>query len=313
MKRTLTISLLLGLAGAAVAQAPTVVPKAAIKTATVKPATKVAPVPPATVKVVAVSVKPTPAVVKPVTVKPATVKPAVIAVQPVAKPVVVQAQKNAPVASKPVVAVTPAKAQPATSVRVVASTKPVVAEHKAQPAARTVAGVAGPAPNAKDPFRKDKNKDTKAQAAVKTMAVAAHPAAPAKGPTGTTVAVNEPKVAAETKQPEAKKITAANRRDPFVSPVVQIGATGSGCSTGKRCLAIDQVALKGVVRSENGMIAVVVNAMDKAYFLRENDPVFNGYVTKITQDSIVFKETFHDRLGKEATRDVTKTISRPVA
>jgi len=98
-----------------------------------------------------------------------------------------------------------------------------------------------------------------------------------------------------------------------VSPVVNMSATGSGCSSGKRCLAIDQVALKGVVRSDGGMIAVVVNAMDKAYFLRENDPVFNGYVLKITGDSIVFKETFHDRLGKPLTRDVTKTISRPVA
>ena len=46
------------------------------------------------------------------------------------------------------------------------------------------------------------------------------------------------------------------------------------------------------------MIAVVVNALDKAYFLRENDPVFNGYVVKITGDSIIFKETIQDRLGK---------------
>jgi hypothetical protein len=38
--------------------------------------------------------------------------------------------------------------------------------------------------------------------------------------------------------------------------------------------------------------------MNKAYFLRENDPVFNGYVMKITGDSIVFQETLQDRLGK---------------
>ena len=61
------------------------------------------------------------------------------------------------------------------------------------------------------------------------------------------------------------------------------------------------------------MIAVVTNAVDKAYFLRENDPVFNGYVVKITGDSIIFKETFRDRLGKALTRDVTKSITRPVA
>ena len=88
-------------------------------------------------------------------------------------------------------------------------------------------------------------------------------------------------------------------------------ATGSGCSVGKRCLAIDQIALKGVVSSDNGMIAVVVNSLDKAYFLRENDPVFNGYVLKITGDSIVFKETVQDHLGKHFTREVTKKITTP--
>jgi Tfp pilus assembly protein PilP len=92
---------------------------------------------------------------------------------------------------------------------------------------------------------------------------------------------------------------------------VNLGAVGSGCSSGKRCLTIDQIILRGVVKSDSGMIAVVVNSMDKAYFLRENDPVFNGYVLKITGDSIVFKETLHDRVGKPLTRDVTKTITRP--
>jgi Tfp pilus assembly protein PilP len=125
------------------------------------------------------------------------------------------------------------------------------------------------------------------------------------------VAVQNSNATNEKKAPRA--MTAVGHRDPFQSPVVSMGAMGSGCSSGKRCLAIDQIALKGVVKSDNGMIAVVVNAMDKAYFLHENDPVFNGYVVKITGDSIVFKETFHDKLGKALTRDVTKMMSRPVA
>jgi Tfp pilus assembly protein PilP len=126
------------------------------------------------------------------------------------------------------------------------------------------------------------------------------------------VAVKDTKAAADKKE-TPKALNATGRRDPFLSPVVSMGPAGSGCSTGKRCLTIDQIALRGVVKSETGMIAVVVNAMDKAYFLRENDPVFNGYVEKITGDSIIFKETFHDRLGKSLTRDVTKSISRPAA
>jgi hypothetical protein len=126
------------------------------------------------------------------------------------------------------------------------------------------------------------------------------------------VAVEDKKNPVDPKKDEHKTISMANgRRDPFLSPVVNHSMGGSGCSTGKRCLAVDQIALTGVVKSEAGMIAVVINAMNKAYFLRENDPVFNGYVVKITGDSIIFKETMQDKLGKSFTREVTKKISTP--
>jgi hypothetical protein len=120
----------------------------------------------------------------------------------------------------------------------------------------------------------------------------------------------EQKAAAEPEKKERKMITAEGRRDPFLSPVVNT-PTGPGCSTGKRCLAIDQIVVRGVVKADTGMIAVVVNAMNKAYFLKENDPVFNGYVLKITGDSVVFKEMYQDKLGKEFTREVVKKITTP--
>jgi hypothetical protein len=127
-----------------------------------------------------------------------------------------------------------------------------------------------------------------------------------------TVAVEDKKNPVDPKKDAHKTVSmAGGRRDPFLSPVVNRSLGGSGCSTGKRCLAVDQIALQGIVKSEAGMIAVVVNAMNKAYFLRENDPVFNGYVVKITGDSIVFKETMQDKLGKSFTREVTKRISTP--
>jgi Tfp pilus assembly protein PilP len=129
-------------------------------------------------------------------------------------------------------------------------------------------------------------------------------------PTPMQVAVEDKKNPVDPKK-EKRVISFTGKRDPFVSPVVNHTMTGSGCSTGKKCLAIDQIALRGVVKSDDGMIAVVVNATDKAYFLRENDPVFNGYVVKITGDSIIFKETIEDKLGKPFTREVTKRISTP--
>jgi Tfp pilus assembly protein PilP len=123
------------------------------------------------------------------------------------------------------------------------------------------------------------------------------------------IAVENQKQPAKAKADAPKQINLSSRRDPFVSPVVNRSMMGSGCSVGKRCLAIDQINLKGVVKADSGMIAVVVNSLNKAYFLRENDPVFNGYVVKITGDSIIFKETIQDRLGKAMTREVTKKIT----
>ena len=123
------------------------------------------------------------------------------------------------------------------------------------------------------------------------------------------IAVENQKQPAKAKADAPKQINLSSRRDPFVSPVVNRSMMGSGCSVGKRCLSIDQINLKGVVKADSGMIAVVVNSLNKAYFLRENDPVFNGYVVKITGDSIIFKETIQDRLGKAMTREVTKKIT----
>jgi Tfp pilus assembly protein PilP len=210
-------------------------------------------------------------------VKPANQsKPAVVAVQPV--------QNKTNVQAKPVVA----------------AGKPVAITVPAHPAGKTQAPVA--TPKVVSVAKADSHKPEK-------QPVVAVKAAPDTKVASTTKAEDKKPEAA----PETKSIAQNGRRDPFVSPIMSVTATGSGCSSGKRCLAIDQINLKGVVKSDTGMIAVVVNSAEKAYFLRENDPVFNGYVVKITGDSIVFKETFHDKLGKPLTRDVTKTISRPVA
>ncbi len=132
-----------------------------------------------------------------------------------------------------------------------------------------------------------------------------------EAPAAANAATPEGQAAANEEQVTPTSRNSANgRRDPFVSPVVS-HAGGSGCSTGKKCLEIGAINLRGVVHAESGFIAVVSNSLNKAYFLRENDPVFNGYVVKITGDSIVFQETVQDRLGKTFTREVVKRITTP--
>ena len=125
-----------------------------------------------------------------------------------------------------------------------------------------------------------------------------------------------PKPADQAVKKAAIKTAAAKsavaRRDPFVSPIREQTIGGSGCSTGKKCLAIDAIVLRGIVKSQAGMIAVVESSRRISYFLRENDPVFNGYVVRITPDTVVFRENVMDRLGKQSTRDVVMKVVAPV-
>ena len=276
--------------------------------------------------------KPSPAGAKaaPKTGKPLiTVRPAVPAAKPsvsAAKPATPATKPAAPPTRTIVVAAKPAApetkstttAKPAVPATKTAAAKPVAsADKKDTKTAQT--GPSQPAPTkiAVLPLAASPKQGAQktASAAKKPAVKAATPFAPHKAaneaskPAAAGEAASKEGAASET--PKAKKvITAEGRRDPFISPVVS-RASGPACSVGKRCLAIDQILVRGVVKSDTGMIAVVVNSMNKAYFLKENDPVFNGYVLRITGDSVVFKETYQDRLGKELTREVVKKITTP--
>jgi len=185
-------------------------------------------------------------------------------------------------------------------------------------AAPKVVATAAPAPKTAAPKPAASPKAATAQAPVKTTTIAAanSPAKPAsvagaKAPADDKLApIGTTDEAAKAPKPEEKKWAMNGKRDPFMSPVVQ-QATGSGCSTGKKCLEIGQINVRGVVKSQDGFIAVVTNSLNKAYFLHENDPVFNGYVLRITGDSVVFQETYQDKLGKPVTREVTKKVVAP--
>lgn len=111
---------------------------------------------------------------------------------------------------------------------------------------------------------------------------------------------------------QAKPYSSAGKRDPFISPV-QVATSGpSGCSGGKRCLIINQITLRGIVKSIDGWIAVVENPAQKTYFLRVNDPLLNGFVARISDETVIFKENVVDALGHQTQREVVKHVSAPV-
>jgi len=117
-----------------------------------------------------------------------------------------------------------------------------------------------------------------------------------------------------------KSPTIVGQRDPFrLPPPPGPGGEVSGeefrgpapPGSGPRSLVIGQLRLEGIVRLDqsNTMIAVVTNYTNRAYFLRENDPVYNGVVSKITPDSITFRENYLDQLGRAQVREISRRLS----
>lgn len=110
----------------------------------------------------------------------------------------------------------------------------------------------------------------------------------------------------------------AGRRDPFyIPPPPKAGPGGEGAPEGmgplppgKRGLVISALRVEGIVRQEtsNTMIAVVATSANRAYFLRQNDEVYNGVVSKITPDSVYFSENYRDVNGRMSTRQVVKRL-----
>jgi Tfp pilus assembly protein PilP len=75
---------------------------------------------------------------------------------------------------------------------------------------------------------------------------------------------------------------------------------------------IGQINLKGIIISPEGMLAIIENGANRTYFLRVNDPLFDGMVERITRDSITFRENVSDSLGRPlGTREVVKKIVAP--
>lgn len=131
------------------------------------------------------------------------------------------------------------------------------------------------------------------------------PAAPSKASSG-------PQTGKAPAAPASSE-DSGKRRDPFNSLIIakkpESGAPIQ-LPPGTKGLVIGQLQLQGIVRSIEGKwIAVVDNKSKRAYFLREKDQLYNGVVSKITANSVVFLETGTDAQGKTVSREVVKKLT----
>jgi hypothetical protein len=105
---------------------------------------------------------------------------------------------------------------------------------------------------------------------------------------------------------------AAGRKDPFISPLrdlaAEVAPPQASLPPGNAGLLVAQINLIGVVKTQQGMKAMVTSANGRTYFLKENEKVYNGVLTRITSDSLVFEETLLDPLGQTVKREVVKKL-----
>ncbi len=89
-------------------------------------------------------------------------------------------------------------------------------------------------------------------------------------------------------------------------------ATGSR-PAGLAGLLINEVTLKGVLKSSRGeYIALLQSPDNHTFIVHPGDKVFDGTVKAITQDAVVFSQDVNDPLSLVKQREVRKTI-RPEA
>jgi type IV pilus assembly PilP-like protein len=102
-----------------------------------------------------------------------------------------------------------------------------------------------------------------------------------------------------------------SRRDPFdplVNKEKEAGGPQAPLPAGKPGLMVATLRVDGIVRSPNGMIAVVSNPQMRVYFLREGDHLYDGEVEHITMEGVAFHQTGKDAFGKAVERESTKRL-----
>ncbi len=122
----------------------------------------------------------------------------------------------------------------------------------------------------------------------------------------------EKKTSPVPSQPVPAAQSQSMRRDPFRSLKRQMEGGGGPAALppGKRGLVVAQLVVEGIVVGATGNIAVVtMPGRDRAFFLRVGDQLYDGQVTRILGDRVVFREKTRNLFGRRIVRDVTKELT----
>ena len=128
--------------------------------------------------------------------------------------------------------------------------------------------------------------------------------------TGSAVQQSLQEILEEPSTGETYRYDPQGRRDPFQSlvgpaPKIQPGQRPPGVPG----FLIDEMKLQGVVRTKQGLVAMINGPDNKGYLIRVGDKVLDGEVIRITQSSVVFRQEVNDPTRIERYREVVKDLT----
>jgi Tfp pilus assembly protein PilP len=110
---------------------------------------------------------------------------------------------------------------------------------------------------------------------------------------------------------DAYRYDPQGRRDPFQSLVGPAPRVPRDRAQGVPGFLIDEMKLQGVVRTKQGLVAMINGPDNKGYLIRVGDKVLDGEVIRITQTSVVFRQEVNDPTRIERYREVVKDLTPP--
>jgi type IV pilus assembly protein PilP len=113
---------------------------------------------------------------------------------------------------------------------------------------------------------------------------------------------------------EAYRYDPQGRRDPFQSlvgpaPKIQAGQRPAGVPG----FLIDEMKLQGVLKTGQGLVAMINGPDNKGYLVHVGDKVLDGEVIRITASSVVFRQEVNDPTRIERYREVVKDLTPDAA
>ena len=100
------------------------------------------------------------------------------------------------------------------------------------------------------------------------------------------------------------------RRDPFVSLIDRGTDPKSGGTrpTGLPGIAIEEVAVKGIMKDRSGFMAMLQGPDNRTHWVRSGEKLLDGSVKTVRADAVVFVQDVNDPLSVVKQREVVKKM-----